>query len=100
MVQILVVRVDIGVVIYNAMTLPVLEFSGSDPGCQGGNRSGDLCCSDIPVWEVSGSDSGFQCGNRRVIYTAMASQCPRSVVQVLFIRVNQNQNVLFDNETV
>ena len=34
-VQVLVVRVDIGVVTYEAM-------SGSGPGCQNGYRSGDL----------------------------------------------------------
>ena len=42
MVQVLVVRVDIGVVTYEAMTPPVWEVSGSGPGCQSGYRSGDL----------------------------------------------------------
>ena len=41
-VQVLVVRVDIGVVIYEAMTPPVWEVSVSGPGCQSGYRSGDL----------------------------------------------------------
>ena len=40
-VLVLVVRVDIGVVIYEAMT-PQWEVSGSGPGCQSGYRSGDL----------------------------------------------------------
>ena len=39
-VQVLVVRVDIGVVIYEALTL--WEVSGSGPGSQSGYRSGDL----------------------------------------------------------
>ena len=38
-VHVLVVRVDIGVVTYEA---PVWEFSGSGPGCQSGYRSGYL----------------------------------------------------------
>ena len=42
MVQALVVRVDIGVVTYEAMTPSVWEGSGSGPGCQSGYRSGDL----------------------------------------------------------
>ena len=42
MVQVLVVRVDIGVVIYEAMTPQCVEVSGSGPGCQSGYRSGDL----------------------------------------------------------
>ena len=42
MVQVLVVRVDIGVVTYEAMTPPVWEVSGSGPGCQSGYRSSDL----------------------------------------------------------
>ena len=41
-VQFLVIRVDIGAVIYNAMTPAVWEFIGSGPGCQSGYRSGDL----------------------------------------------------------
>ena len=40
-VQVLVVRVDIGVVTYEAITL-VWDVSGSGPGCQSGYRSGDL----------------------------------------------------------
>ena len=40
-VQVLVVRVDIGVVIYEAMT-PSVKVSGSGSGCQSGYRSGDL----------------------------------------------------------
>ena len=39
-IQVLVVRVDIGVVIYEAMTSQ--EVSGSGPGCQSGYRRGDL----------------------------------------------------------
>ena len=42
MVQVLAVRVDIGVVTYEAMTPLVWEVSGSGPGCQSGYRSGDL----------------------------------------------------------
>ena len=38
-VQVLVVRVDIGVVTYDT---PLWEVSGSGPGCQSGYRSGDL----------------------------------------------------------
>ena len=41
-VQVIVVRVDVGVVTYEAMTLPVWEVSGSGPSCQSGYRSGDL----------------------------------------------------------
>ena len=41
-VQLLVVRVDIGVVIYEAMTPPVMEVSGSGTGCHSGHRSDDL----------------------------------------------------------
>ena len=43
-VQVLVVRVDIGVVIYEAMTPahPVWEVSGSGPACQSGYICGDL----------------------------------------------------------
>ena len=40
-VLVLVVRVDIGVVIYEAMT-PSVGVTGSSPGCQSGYRSGDL----------------------------------------------------------
>ena len=39
-VQVLVVRVDIGVETYDAM-IPVCEFSCSGPGCQSGYRIGD-----------------------------------------------------------
>ena len=45
MVQVLVVRLDIGVVIDEAMTPitpKVWEVSGSGPGCKSGYRSGDL----------------------------------------------------------
>ena len=66
MVQVLVVRMDIGVVMYEAMTLqcgsydtPVWEVSGSGPGCQSGYRS-----VDTPVREVSGSFPGCQSGYR------------------------------------
>ena len=41
-VYILVVRVDIEVVIYEAMTPQCGEVSGSGPGCQSGYRCGDL----------------------------------------------------------
>ena len=40
--QVMVVRVDIRVVIYEAMTPPVMEVSGSGTGCQSGHRSDDL----------------------------------------------------------
>ena len=62
MIQVLVVRVDIGVLTYEAMTPPVLEVIGSGPDCQSGNRS--------------------------VIYEAMIPQCERSVIQVLVVRVD------------
>ena len=42
MVQFLVIRVDIGVVTYEAMTPPVWDVRGSGPGCQSGYSSGDL----------------------------------------------------------
>ena len=42
MVQVLVVRVDIGVVIYEAMTPQYGRSFVSGPGCKSGNRSGDL----------------------------------------------------------
>ena len=63
-VQVLVVGVDIGLVIYEAMDTPVWEVSGSGPGCQSGYRIGDLCSYDTPVWEVSGSGPGCQSGYR------------------------------------
>ena len=40
-VQVLVIRVDIGVVIYEAMT-PSVGVVSSGPGCQSEYRSGDL----------------------------------------------------------
>ena len=40
--QVLVVRVDIAVVTYEAMTPQCGMVSGSGPGCQSGYRSGDL----------------------------------------------------------
>ena len=39
--HVLVVRVDIGMVTYEDDT-PVREVSGSGPGCQSGYRNGDL----------------------------------------------------------
>ena len=42
MVKVLVVRVDKGVVIYEAIYTPVCEVSRSGPVCQIGYRSGDL----------------------------------------------------------
>ena len=41
-VHILVVRVDTRVVAYKAMTPPVWEVSGSGPSCQSAYRRGDL----------------------------------------------------------
>ena len=41
-VQILVVRVDIGVVTLRSYDTPMWEVSGAGPGCQSGYRSGDL----------------------------------------------------------
>ena len=41
-VQVLVVRVDIGVLTYEGMTPLCWRFSGSGPGYQSGYRSGDL----------------------------------------------------------
>ena len=61
---------------------------GSGPGCLGGFRSGDLRSYDITVWEVSGSGPGCQSGYRSGTYEAMTSQCGRSVVQVLVVRVD------------
>ena len=63
MVQVLVVRVDIGVVTYESY--------------------------NTTVWEVSGSGPGCQCGYRRVTYEAMTPQCGRSVVQVMVVRVDK-----------
>ena len=40
--QVVVVRVDIGLVTYEAVTTPVWEVSSSGSGCQNGYRSGDL----------------------------------------------------------
>ena len=57
--QVLVFRVDIGVVTYDIL---VWEVSSSGPGCQNSYRSG--------------------------IYEAMTPQCGRSVVQVLGVRVD------------
>ena len=50
-VQVLVVRVHIGVVTYEAMKPQCgrPEVSGSGPGCQSGYRSGDLRSYDTPV---------------------------------------------------
>ena len=61
-VQVLAVRVEKEMVTYEAMTYPVWEVSGSDPGCQSGHRSGDLLSCDTLVWEVSGSRPGCQSG--------------------------------------
>ena len=41
-VQVLVIRVDIGVVTYESYNTPVWEVSGSGPGRQNGYMSGDL----------------------------------------------------------
>ena len=41
-IQVLVVRVDIEVLTYGAMTPQCGSVSGSGPGCQSGYRSGDL----------------------------------------------------------
>ena len=41
-VQVLVVKVDIRVVIYEAMYTPVMEVRGPGPGCQSGYWRGDL----------------------------------------------------------
>ena len=49
MVQVLIIRVIIGVVTYLAKTDPSVEVSGSGPGCQNGYRSGDLWSYDFPV---------------------------------------------------
>ena len=40
------------------------------------------------MWEVSGSGPGCQRDIGVVIYEAMASQCLRSVVQILVVRVD------------
>ena len=40
------------------------------------------------MWEVSGSGPGCQSGYRSGVYEAMTSQCGKSVVQVLFVRVD------------
>ena len=62
-VQVLVVRVDIRVVIYEGRASSV-EVSGSGPGYQCVYRSGDICRCDTPVWEVSGSGHGCLSGYR------------------------------------
>ena len=56
--QVLVVRVDTGVVTYKAMTAQCGGVSGSGPGCRSGYRSSDLCSYDTPVCEVSGLGPG------------------------------------------
>ena len=56
MVQVLVARVDIGVVIHEAMTPQCGRSVSSGPGCQSGYRSGDL-----------------------QMYKDMTSQCGRSI---------------------
>ena len=61
-VQILVVRVNIGVVTYEAMTQQCRKVSGS-----------------VPCWQSE---------YRRENYEAMILQCGRSVVQVLFVKVD------------
>ena len=63
-VQVLVVRVDIGVVTYEAMTPQCGRSVGSGPGYQCVYRSGDICRRDTPVWEVSGSGHGCLSGYR------------------------------------
>ena len=40
-----------------------------------------------PVWKVSGSGPYCQSGYRRGVYEALTSECVRSVVQVLVVRV-------------
>ena len=64
MVQVLVVRVDVGVVIYEAMTPQCGRSMVQAPGCQSGYRSGDLQNYDTQLWEVSGSGPGCQSGYR------------------------------------
>ena len=74
------------------------EVSGSGSGCQSGYRSGDLLSYDTPVWEVSGSGSSCQSGYRVMTpqevssstgyYEALTPQCGRSVVHLLFVRVD------------
>ena len=63
-VQVLVVRVDIGMVIYEAMTSQCGRSISTGPGCQIGYRSDDLSSYNTPVWEVSGSGPGCQSGYR------------------------------------
>ena len=91
MVQVLLVRVHIGVVIYEAMTSQsgmsmtsqygmsvaqvlivrvdtgVMTYQGMTSqifGCQSGYRSGDLRTYDTQVWQVRGSRPGCQSGYR------------------------------------
>ena len=87
MVQVLVVRVDIGVVIYESMTkecgrsvvhilfaivdIRVVTDEDKTPQC-GVSDSGPVVRVDIGV----------------LTYEAMTSQCPRSVVQVLVVIVD------------
>ena len=52
-VQVLVVKVDTGVVLYEANT-PMWEVSGSVSGCQSGYMSGEIRSYDTPLWDVSG----------------------------------------------
>ena len=68
-VRVLIVRVDIGVVTYEAMTPQCgRSVNGSSPGCQSRYRSGDLGSYD--------------------------TQCGRSVVQVLVVRVDTGIGVV------
>ena len=62
MVQVLVVRVDIGVVTYEAMTSQCGRSVVPFPGCQSGYRSGDLLSYYTPVCEVSVSGPGCRSG--------------------------------------
>ena len=70
-VQVLVVRVDIGDLTYTTRTsydFIVWEFSFSDPGCQAGNRRVNI---------------------GMVTYKAVPPHCMRSVIQVLVVRVDK-----------
>ena len=87
-VQVLVVRVNIGVVIFEALTPQCGRSVGSGPSSQSGYSIGDIRSYDTKAWEVGCSGSGCQRNIGAVIYEAMTPQCMRRVVQVLVVRVD------------
>ena len=86
-VQVLIVRVDIGVVSYEAMT-PQYGRSVVQVLVVQWILEWDPCTYDIPVWEVSGLVLIVRVDIGVVSYEAMVPQCGRSVFQVLPVRVD------------